>query len=174
MKTDDERAIQDRLNEILEEYLGDEDGALELLDILGEISQTFDDLADGDKPVTYQDLLSLIDAVLFRKDRNPFYQRNFASMQWFMEYAFVSWRTANDIEWAPDPTRMLQAYTIRSAITPIIVHMITLSKGQAAAVEAYKRIMPLVYSQEFRDYLAEFTVGGTGVSDGVQEQEGEA
>ena len=87
-----EQAVQDQLNAILAEYLGREEGALELIDSLAEASQTFDDLADGDRQVTYSQLISLMNQVFFRLQRNPFYQRNWESMQHFLEHAVICWR----------------------------------------------------------------------------------
>ena len=153
-----EDETQERLREVLHEYLSAADGAMEFVDLLASASQTFDDLFDGDRQVGAMDLYGLMFICLVDLPRNPFYRAYFADLSPLVEAAINQWIQANDIEHMArhgDNEMLKVAYVTRSSITPIIMHAIMLVGGRRAAAQAAKRINPLIFNEPFEGYAAE-------------------
>lgn len=149
---------QERLREILSEYLGQTPGAMDFIEMLASVSQTFDDIYDGDKTVGAVDLYGLMFQCLVDLPRNPFYVRHFADLSPLIEASINQWIQANDMEYLSrrgDSSLLKVAYVTRSSLTPIIMHTIALSAGRQAAASAAQRINPLIFNESFEAYASE-------------------
>ena len=101
--------------------------AVNLILILHSIVETWDDLIDGDKPVTDEQKNSAFYNALIILPRNGFYQRNFALLNPLIEATIVDWLTANGFEKSKDPQKCIMAYGLRYslyAVTALIARII--------------------------------------------------
>lgn len=157
--------------ELLTYAFNGNESAVELAELLGGISQTWDDLIDCDNPVTQDDVNEMMLDALVRLPRNEFYRQHKDTLDVLIEQAIDTWHEANDLEAKGE--LLLVAYTIRSAITPVIVRMAYLanSRRQTGREMAFL-IRKAVYDEPFDAYVAEILGHGVHLKTESQKAEG--
>lgn len=155
---------------LVAEYVEDP-AALEYIEALAFISQTFDDLYDRDRPVTGEDFYRLLRVTLIAIPSSPFFEAHKGYLLPVLSQALLDWRFSNTVEKNPgDRSRMEVARVLRSAVTPILRAVVLLLRGERAAVEFMYRAAPLIYDQSVEDYIAEFRTENTHGMRGQAEQ----
>ena len=137
---------------------GDSD-AIDLLFILGEISQTWDDLIDGDKHVSNSDINRMMILALVRLTKNPFFVAHQIELSTVFDLQIQKWLDSNYLESTKDPHYIHVAFGLRSVVTPIYLYMVQIVGGHGWRMEAMKEIYPAVYDEPFDGYLREHTYG---------------
>lgn len=144
---------------VLAEYLPTD--AVACLDVLARISQTFDDLVDGDNPVKREDIYALMLDALVGLPTNPFWSRHFPELLPLLHAGINQWIQANDMEATGDVARLRVSYVTRSVLTPIAMHIVYLAMGcdWRRAREIAFEVLPLIFDEPFDAYVNEHSKG---------------
>ncbi len=138
--------------ELLEIWLKGDRDAINLVGLIGSVSQTWDDLVDGDKQLTLDDINEMMWGALMEIRRNPFFRKHEAEMDMLLEQAIDSWHEANDLE--AEGLLPLVTYTIRSSVTPLLVRMTYLLGGRLWGRKCAREIRLAVFDEPYDEYLS--------------------
>lgn len=136
------------LNEVL---LGRSDAVLFCL-LLGEISQTWDDLIDQDKPVGKERIHAAFMATLLRLPVMPFYIDNFQSLYPIIQISIYDWMTANELEQGNEHSKTL-AFVLRDSLTAVVVQCAYLVGGHEHAIKQAPIIRARFHDEKLSAYL---------------------
>lgn len=123
-----------------------------LLD-LWHVSQTFDDLADGD-PVDRATLDETIWRTLVGLPGNAFFQANCMSLLPALATAILKWKGSDTAE--REGHVDARTFVWRAAYYDIVLLTVSLCRGPKIALEMADEVMKL-YGEKFEDYLKEFS-----------------
>lgn len=140
-------------NEILRLCSGRKD-ALELIRMMWQIAEVWDDILDGDKRKPDDQINETFLWVLFGLGRNPIW-REHAEVRAAARQAIGNWLVANRMEKSGDREQVITAYTLRCSPYDFFVSVVMAVSGAAMADEAalYFRSMPT--ADRLEDYLHE-------------------
>jgi len=144
-------------SELANKWLKGNDAAVELLFILGDISQTWDDLIDRDKAVSNGDINRMMILSLVHMVKNPFFVAHQEELSTVFDLQIQKWMDSNYLENTKNEHLLHVAFGLRSVVTPIFLHMVQLIGGIDWRMEAMKEIYPAIYDEPFEDYLKEHT-----------------
>lgn len=108
-------------HDFLVEVLQGNMAAVAFCENLFRISQIWDDLVDGDKPVPTAAKNEAFWRALISVNENPFYFKHAQELLPLVRSAIVDWMDANDLERQDDHGRDI-AFTLRDAIGAIVIH----------------------------------------------------
>lgn len=132
---------------------GDE-SAVQLLIQVHEISHTWDDLIDKDKPVSPQAIHRALWLALVGLKTNKFYQQYEAFLLPLMEAGIFNYVASVDLERLPGHPRQL-AHTARYAIGDMALVMARIVGGLDWALEQAPTLKLLLQTDKFEDYNLE-------------------
>lgn len=146
--------------EFLQQVLRGNVPAIQFCETLFRISQTLDDLIDGDKPVTGQDVYRAFWEALIDLPGNPFYRQHEPALRPLMAVSLQDWRDSVTLERKGDRHGRTLAFVLRDQLTGIVVQCAGIIGGfdwmQQVSVEIRRH-----FHEDFLDeYLAEFRTGG--------------
>ncbi len=147
-----------RQEELIHQCLCGNESAINLAFMLAEISQTFDDLVDGDKVIVKQDIYRVLQLSMIELHYNVFWRENFTEILPLLNAGITGWIAANDIEERKDANLMHVSLITKSAFTPILLHMATLCGGSEHARECAPLIYQHVFDESLGDYMDEHGV----------------
>ena len=107
----DSEAWRELRNHKLMEWIGDPNAVAFLLDVFN-IGEIWDDLIDGDKPVSHHDISVAFTTALIRLPANPFYQAYQKKLSGCMTSGIHAWLDANEYERGDDNDKAY-AYVLR-------------------------------------------------------------
>lgn len=125
--------------------------AVEFCTMLGELSQTWDDLIDG----TFRELTDVNSAfliALFGIRENSFFQRHESELVPLMKAAIHDWLDANVLE-RGTPNDKVLAYVLRDSLTSLVVQVARIIGGTAYAREVGADIRRHFHDEPLADYL---------------------
>lgn len=93
----DSEAWREIRNHKLIEWIGDTNAVSFLLDVFN-VGEIWDDLIDGDKPVSHHDISVAFTTALIRLPANPFYQAYQKQLSGCMTSGIHAWLDANEYE----------------------------------------------------------------------------
>lgn len=128
--------------------------AVSLLLIIREISHTWDDLIDCDKPVTHQQVNRAFWLSLVGIKTNPFYQRFESVLLPLLEQGILNYVASVDLERTAGHPRHL-AHTARYAVGDVALVMARLIGGVDWAMEQAATIKLLLQTDTFDDFNSE-------------------
>lgn len=125
-----------------------------LLD-LWEVSQVFDDFADGDS-VPREALDAAIYASLVDMPANPFFLAHAATLSPMLASLVLKWKASDAAErnGAADE----KSFVWRAAYYDMVLMVVMLCHGPRVALQAADKVMAL-YGEKFEDYRKEFSHG---------------
>lgn len=126
--------------------------AVEWLLMLWDVTQVFDDYADGD-PVARDDLYKAIWDTLVGMPSNAFYAANQHVLSPMLALMVLKWRAANTAEATGKASE--QSYMWRAEYYGIVLMCVQLQHGPKAAAEAADKVLGL-YGETYASYSAEF------------------
>jgi hypothetical protein len=115
----------------------------------------WDDLVDGDKKRSVEEINMAFWAALVLIPENPFYRQNWADLQPIIVAAINDWHTANALEEAPEGRDI--AYTLRCSIITIISHCAYLCGGYHWLREVGPEIRRIGQRETLQEYKEGFT-----------------
>lgn len=115
-------------NQKLHEWIGDKQ-AIAFLVQFGDFCEVIDDLWDGDKVVTKDDLTRILFVALTEMPLNPFFDRFKGQLVPVMVTGINAWLDANALEGGDDNQKAF-AYVLRDWYAELISFVIYLARGR--------------------------------------------
>jgi hypothetical protein len=143
--------MSDSLQRLLPD-LGLPRDAVDWLVMLYDMTQVFDDVADGDAP-TRADLDKCIWSALVGQYCNPFFQAHHASLLPGVATMILKWQASDRVEREGKPCAM--SYAWRAGYYDVVLLVCQICFGVVRATELSATVMRL-YGERFEDYQREF------------------
>ena len=134
---------------------GDKD-AINLCVQLGALSQTWDDLADGDNAVDAKSAYNAIKTALVHVPGNPFYQHYFHELFPIIVSTVDDWEAANDLEKSGNKADLRMSFVLRDKFASVIVYCAGIIGGEQWKKRVAPEIMRYVCDESFEDYATGF------------------
>lgn len=143
--------------QLISYWLKDHQDAIDLVNAYSSISQVWDDLHDGDKPVTKSQVNSMMMLALIEIPTNPFFQQYYLELMPVIKHCLMTWLDANTLESVGDDRDLQVSYIIRSVTTDLIIHVAGIVGGTLWRRQAALAIRQAIYhdNEPFEDYHAE-------------------
>lgn len=135
---------------LLKEVLQDNQAAIDLVNDLAQISQAWDDLIDGDKPLNDDAINSAFVILLSTLPRNPFYQLHLSELQPVVELVIIDWLTANQFEL--DPKLLPLAWILRDSMSALLITCAKIIGGMPWAIAVSPKIRQFIHDENLEDY----------------------
>ncbi|WP_043767472.1 hypothetical protein [Algiphilus aromaticivorans] len=142
------------LNQVL---LGRRDAVL-VCRMLGNISQTWDDLIDGDA-VTAERVHNAFTDALLRLPALPFWQEHYAELQPLIRQAVIDWHTANTFEREasqsdkPNEHELMLGFVLRDSLIALTTHCAYLVGGHEHAISVAPEIRRYFHDESIQEYI---------------------
>jgi hypothetical protein len=147
-------AIYERLGELL----GD-DHAVTFLRDLAFVVHIWDDLVDGDKAVTPQQVTSAFTKAIVGFGSNPFFIRHSSQLAPVLHAGILNWQGANQLEAIGTPHALQVSHVVRCGVGDVAVLAAALLHGDAYAAKVAAELRMLMQQDSFEDYTADFRQG---------------
>ncbi|MGP3789760.1 hypothetical protein [Pseudomonas sp. B392_1p] len=151
----------------LQRVLKDHGPAILYCETLFRISQTLDDLIDGDKPISGDDVYRAFWEALIELPSNPFYRQNEPFLRPLMAAAMQDWRDSVSLERAGDHHGRTLAFVLRDQLTGLVVQCAGIVGGFDWMQEIGGEVRRYFHDETLADYLSEFKTGH-GVPDAAR------
>ncbi len=138
--------------EFLDEILCGDAEAVALCEMLGGISQVWDDLIDGDAEVSAAEINQAFFAAIVELPANPFYFRHFARLHPLIASAVFDWMASNELEKTGSHDRTL-AFVLRDNLSAVVTQCASITGGYAWAQQNAARIRRYFHDETLQDYL---------------------
>lgn len=147
----------DKERQLISYWLKDNTAAMDLVNAYSSISQVWDDLHDGDKPVTKSQVNTMMMLALIDIPTNPFFQQHYLDLMPVVQHLLMTWLDANTLEAVGDDRDLQVSYIIRSVTTDLIIHVAGIIGGTLWRRQAALAIRKAIYhdNESFEDYHAE-------------------
>lgn len=142
----------------LMEWLRGDESAIRFIEDVAYVTQVWDDLIDGDKPVTPEQINGAFERLFISVPRSSFYRAYFAEVQPLIEQMIVDWHTANALERGSEQDRMA-SWMLRDSLTAVVIRAAILVGGYAWGLECAPEIRRFVHDEPFDDYLGGLSHG---------------
>lgn len=140
----------------LQHVLQGQAAAILFCEALFRISQTLDDLIDGDKPVTGQAVYRAFWEALVDIPGNPFYRQHEAVLRPLMAAALQDWRDSVSLERDGDRHGRTLAFVLRDQLTSLVVQCAGIVGGFDWMQQVSAEIRRHFHEDKLDDYLGEF------------------
>lgn len=138
--------------EFLADVLRGEVGAIAFCELLGSVSQTWDDLFDRDTDASKDRVNAAFFNALIVLPRNPFYQRHFDSLHPLLEAAAMDWMSANDLEQGSEHDRTL-AFVLRDSLVSVVIRCAAIVGGYEWAIARAAEIRRFFHDETLEQYI---------------------
>lgn len=154
-----------RANEaqFLAQVLRNDGGAVAFCQMLFRISQTLDDLIDGDQKIAGGTVISVFWQALIELPANPFYRQHEPYLRPLMAGALQDWRDSVVLERSHDHHKQTIAFVIRSQLTSVVTQCAYLVGGEEWMVQVGPTIRAQFHDETLQEYLDE--LGGSEPAD---------
>jgi hypothetical protein len=125
--------------------------AVDLVLMIREVSHTWDDLIDQDKPVTQTQIHRAFWISLIGIKSNTFYQQHAALLEPILETGILNYVASVELERTAGHSRHL-AHTARYAVGDVVLLMARILGGLEWAMEKSATLKLLLQTDEFNDY----------------------
>lgn len=132
--------------------------AVEFVSLLGEVSQTWDDLIDQDREVTPERINHAFLIPFYYLPRNAFYQQHLTELQPVIETAIIDWFSANTFEQTSE--RLELAYVLRDNLAQVVLTTAKLIGGMDWAIQQGPRVRQLVHDETLPAYKVKLNEHG--------------
>ena len=142
---------------LLRELLcGDED-AVAFYRCVANLSHTYDDLIDGDKAVSPQELHKFVWTALFDLPLNPFFDRFQGTLRPLLMTGVLNWIAANEMEASGSKEELRVAHVTRYAVGDVLLAAMTLTGGIDHARRNARRARLSLQDETWAHYSTEKT-----------------
>ena len=143
----------------LQQVLQGQPAPILFCEMLFRISQTLDDLIDGDQPVTAAAVCRAFWDALIELPANPFYREHEPTLRPLMAAALQDWIDSTQLERAGDHHGRTLAFVLRDQLTSLVVQCARLVGGYEWMQQVSVDIRRHFHEDRLADYLAEFSTG---------------
>jgi hypothetical protein len=139
----------------IEYVLKGDRAAVECFLIIRDALHLWDDLIDGDKPVSRESIHTTFTNILVGLACNPFWRKHIDTLAAVLCNAIANWHAANSFETAPDinQRRLQVAFIIRSDYANLLITMARLVGGMAWCNQVTTLIRDEWTGEDFTKYL---------------------
>lgn len=153
-----ERKIKDReAIEVLSRAMQGNPDAVDFCLTLNSIVEKWDDLHDGDKQVSKEDINRAFTAALIGLPRNPFYRRYMEELLPVMTEALLAWHDSNELAKGGDHDRKM-AWMLKQQVTRVCNHCAYIIGG----LDWYRTVgadICRIFTETQEEYLQETSDG---------------
>jgi len=136
---------------MLQTVLKGHPAAVDYVQTLARVSQVFDDVVDGDKPVTKSEMTRAVWDSLVAIPMNPFFREHIGTLA-PMTQAFVQdWMDANVLEQGSDEDKNI-AFVLRDNLYSIVIHMTHIIGGYEWATSWSPEIRRHIHEDSLIEY----------------------
>ena len=138
-------------------WLKENQDAIALVNAFSRISQIWDDLHDGDNPVSTELVDYMMMTALVQIPTNNFYRQHYNNLMPVIEHCLMTWLDANTLEAVGDERDLQVSYIIRSVTTDLIIHVAGIVGGIQWRRQAALAIRRAIYhdNESFYEYKDE-------------------
>jgi purine-cytosine permease-like protein len=137
------------------EWFGGNQDALNMYRAFVNLAHTWDDMVDGDKPVSADDINRAFLTCLVYLPANPFYRAIQEQILPMWLVVVSSYETANAFEKAKDPHGIEIAHSLRYAAGNIVAYAVHVCLGAEKAKEVLPEVWKAMFYERFDDYRKE-------------------
>lgn len=141
--------------QFIQQVLRGNQGAVQFCRQLFQVSQTLDDLIDGDKPMTGDQVISAFWKSLIEIPANPFYREHEPYLRPLMAMALQDWRDSVVLERSSSEHNHTLAFVIRDQLTGVVTQCAYLVGGESWAAAVGPKIREHFHEDALADYLKE-------------------
>lgn len=138
--------------DLLDWALQGDEQAINFCGLLGEISQTWDDLVDRDNPVSDEALSKMFWLALCVLPNHPFYREHATHLSAVLETTIFDYTAANALEQGNDHAKAL-AFVLRDALAAVVVYCARIVGGFEWATSVAPVVRLAVHDEPLADYL---------------------
>jgi hypothetical protein len=129
--------------------------AIEFYGLLAGISQTWDDLIDGDGvEITPEVVNAMMWDALVELPNNPFYARHFPRLNTLVQQTILDWLAANELEAGGTADKRV-SFILRDSLAGVLVHCAYLTGGYEWANEIAPAVRRYIHDEDFDSYARE-------------------
>lgn len=136
------------------EWFGGDAAAVALCMDLLAVAHTWDDLVDGDKPVSPAEVNAVFKRMLIDIPCNPFYRAFQDQLTPLLMNVFLQWQAANAFE--AEKAELPKAYMLRAGVYQIFAYVAWLIGGDEHARLVSPQVWRL-YGEKLDDFTKEIT-----------------
>lgn len=115
--------------ELLHELLCGDESAMAFYRSVAAWAHVYDDLIDGDRPVSHADIHRFVWISLFDLPLNPFYARFQEVLRPIIMTGILNWIAANEMEASGSTEELRVAHVIRYSVGDVLLAAMTLTGG---------------------------------------------
>lgn len=132
-------------------------GATAFISMVCNALHIWDDIKDGDKPLTIKHTDDMMYLALVALPRSTFYQENFALLNPILEVAILNWHAANAMEATDSLDDKRIAFIIRSDYCNLLIACARIVGGYEWAMQITPTIRRFWHDEGFDGYLKNLT-----------------
>lgn len=142
------------MDERLDWFCGDVK-AYEFYQSLVDVSHIWDDLIDGDKPVSPDDVNRVMAQLWLTLPTNEFYQKHFSLLQPLVTVAVISYIASTKLEHTGDEHKVEIAHVLRYAVHQVAIMAFALTGGFGHAVDTLVKSCTTLMPETVLDFKKE-------------------
>ncbi|MFN5348819.1 MAG: class I SAM-dependent methyltransferase [Polaromonas sp.] len=142
--------------------------AIHLVNQWYKVLHLWDDLVDGDKPVTREQINAAFTLALVDIPANPFFRENMAQLLPLLSSGITSWHVANVMERSGNRELLAQAHMHRIQIGSVFVACAEIIGGRDWAIQVGPYLWQLTQGDRLSDYVREIEMKNQTVLKGQQ------
>ena len=158
MPTHDSAEWRAERNQRLDQWVGDPAAIAFLLDYF-DACEVADDVVDGDKPVTADDVTRMLYELAVNIPSNPFFARHAQTLLPVLATGIGAWSDSVKLERKADDHSLRFAFVMRATYLEIIRTVITITRGREAAEACSMEILEWFGSETFDEYAQKIRAG---------------
>lgn len=154
-------------NRFLSTVLRENESAVLYVRMLGEITQTIDDLYDQDKDVDPDEIGRVFWQCLVAMPCNAFYQEHFVVLQPQFQLAYFDWLNANELERGSEHDQTL-SFVLRDNLVGLVVTCARLIGGYEYAKQVGPAIRRYFHDERLDQYQGNLPVEADEHEEGLE------
>jgi hypothetical protein len=144
---------REQVRAFLTDALAGHEQAVDYCLLLIRVASVWDDLVDGDKPVTTEDVNAGFMAALIDLPMHPFFRQHGAFLMPVLIQSANDWQTANLFEKSGGEYEHHISYVIRSSVMNVVTVCAYIVGGSDLAKQANAKVHYGLTRETFADYL---------------------
>jgi len=141
--------------QFLQQVLRGNQGAIQFCQQLFQVSQVLDDIIDGDKPLTGEQVISAFWKSLIEIPANPFYREHEPYLRPLMAMSLQDWRDSVVLERSDSEHNRTLAFVLRDQLTGLVTQCAYLVGGEQWMAAVGPKVREHFHEDSLGDYLAE-------------------
>lgn len=146
--------MSDRVT-LLRYVLKDNVSAISLCILLGDVARIWDNLVDGDKPVSEDELHNVFWMLLVDLPENQFFRQYIDELRPIIRQIVIDYLDSEKLKYSSNPSHIQVSYVLRDTLHNIITHCAYLIGGKAWLDEVSLEIRKFAYAESMEQFIEE-------------------